>query len=272
MSWLGSARYELRTARCPRGTCWGDRFARALGLDRDPESPQLEDAQTQHTRNRSGNPSSVRRQDQAYLCSVLDPSLLTVAASKLETGEELSPLERAQLIGRQHGRTSGQSSPRHLRFTNATTSTNTRFQCCLCREPRIRTEPSGERGAICSLRHGRRLGGSWMSLKKPPEAARAIHGSNARVERATSRVTSATLGTENSDCSVQMVPACVTELLPRCWWRRSNAPGRSPLRATLNSPRATKLTNSSAASTRSTLSTPAEMSIVSLNRSTVPTG
>jgi len=41
-------------------------------------------------------------QDQAYLCSALDPSILAVAVSKLETGEELSPLERSQLVGRQH--------------------------------------------------------------------------------------------------------------------------------------------------------------------------
>ena len=41
-------------------------------------------------------------QDQAYLCSALDPSVLAIAVSKLETGEELSPLERSQLIGRQH--------------------------------------------------------------------------------------------------------------------------------------------------------------------------
>jgi hypothetical protein len=41
-------------------------------------------------------------QDQAYLCSSLDPSVLAVAVSKLENGEEVSPLERSQLIGRQH--------------------------------------------------------------------------------------------------------------------------------------------------------------------------
>jgi hypothetical protein len=41
-------------------------------------------------------------QDQAYLCSALDPSLLAVAVSKLENGDDLSPLERSQLIGRQH--------------------------------------------------------------------------------------------------------------------------------------------------------------------------
>jgi hypothetical protein len=41
-------------------------------------------------------------QDQAYLCSALDPSVLAVAVSKLEAGEDLSPLERSQLAGRQH--------------------------------------------------------------------------------------------------------------------------------------------------------------------------
>jgi hypothetical protein len=41
-------------------------------------------------------------QDQAYLCSALDPHVLAVAVSKLEAGEELSHLERSQLIGRQH--------------------------------------------------------------------------------------------------------------------------------------------------------------------------
>jgi len=41
-------------------------------------------------------------QDQAYLCSALDASVLAVAVAKLEAGEELSPLELSQLIGRQH--------------------------------------------------------------------------------------------------------------------------------------------------------------------------
>lgn len=41
-------------------------------------------------------------QDQAYLTSALDPSVLAVAVSKLETGKELSLVERSQLIGRQH--------------------------------------------------------------------------------------------------------------------------------------------------------------------------
>ena len=41
-------------------------------------------------------------QDQAYLCSALDPSVLAPAVAKLEAGEELSPLERSQLVGRQH--------------------------------------------------------------------------------------------------------------------------------------------------------------------------
>jgi len=41
-------------------------------------------------------------QDQAYLCSALDPSVLAVAVSKLEAGEELSRLELSQLVGRQH--------------------------------------------------------------------------------------------------------------------------------------------------------------------------
>jgi hypothetical protein len=41
-------------------------------------------------------------QDQAYLCSALDSSVLAVAVSKLEAGEKLSPLELSQLIGRQH--------------------------------------------------------------------------------------------------------------------------------------------------------------------------
>ena len=41
-------------------------------------------------------------QDQAYLSSALDPSVLATAVAKLENGEELSPLERSQLIGRQH--------------------------------------------------------------------------------------------------------------------------------------------------------------------------
>ena len=41
-------------------------------------------------------------QDQAYLCSALDTRVLAVAVSKLEAGGELSPLERSQLIGRQH--------------------------------------------------------------------------------------------------------------------------------------------------------------------------
>ena len=41
-------------------------------------------------------------QDQAYLCSALDPAVLAVAVSKLEAGEALSPLERSQLVGRQH--------------------------------------------------------------------------------------------------------------------------------------------------------------------------
>jgi len=41
-------------------------------------------------------------QDQAYLCSALDPSVLAVAVAKLEAAEELSPLELSQLIGRQH--------------------------------------------------------------------------------------------------------------------------------------------------------------------------
>lgn len=41
-------------------------------------------------------------QDQAYLCSSLDASVLAVAVAKLESGEELSALELSQLIGRQH--------------------------------------------------------------------------------------------------------------------------------------------------------------------------
>lgn len=41
-------------------------------------------------------------QDQAYLHSSLDPSVLAIAVSKLERGEELSALERSQLIARQH--------------------------------------------------------------------------------------------------------------------------------------------------------------------------
>jgi len=41
-------------------------------------------------------------QDQTYLSSALDPSVLAVAVSKLEAGEKLSPLEHSQLIGRQH--------------------------------------------------------------------------------------------------------------------------------------------------------------------------
>lgn len=41
-------------------------------------------------------------QDQAYLCSSLDPSTLSVAVAKLERGEELSALELSQLIARQH--------------------------------------------------------------------------------------------------------------------------------------------------------------------------
>jgi len=41
-------------------------------------------------------------QDQAYLSSALDPSVLAVAVAKLEAGQELSPLELSQLIGRQH--------------------------------------------------------------------------------------------------------------------------------------------------------------------------
>ena len=41
-------------------------------------------------------------QDQAFLCSALDPTVLAIAVSKLESGEELSSLERSQLIGRQH--------------------------------------------------------------------------------------------------------------------------------------------------------------------------
>jgi len=41
-------------------------------------------------------------QDQAYLCSALDPSVLAVAVTKLEAGEDLTPLELSQLIGRQH--------------------------------------------------------------------------------------------------------------------------------------------------------------------------
>lgn len=41
-------------------------------------------------------------QDQAYLCSALDSSILAVAAAKLESGEDLSPLELSQLVGRQH--------------------------------------------------------------------------------------------------------------------------------------------------------------------------
>ncbi len=41
-------------------------------------------------------------QDQAFLGSALDPSVLAIAVSKLESGEDLSVLERSQLIGRQH--------------------------------------------------------------------------------------------------------------------------------------------------------------------------
>ena len=41
-------------------------------------------------------------QDQAFLCSALDPGVLAIAVSKLESGEDLSALERSQLIGRQH--------------------------------------------------------------------------------------------------------------------------------------------------------------------------
>ena len=41
-------------------------------------------------------------QDQAYLCSALDPSVLAVAVAKLEAAEELSPVELSQLVGRQH--------------------------------------------------------------------------------------------------------------------------------------------------------------------------
>jgi len=41
-------------------------------------------------------------QDQAYLCSSLDPSVLAVAVAKLERGEDLSELELSQLIARQH--------------------------------------------------------------------------------------------------------------------------------------------------------------------------
>ncbi len=45
-----------------------------------------------------------------------------------------------------------------------------------------------------------------MDSRKPPEAARAVSGFNSRVERAMARVTWATLGTEDPDGSVQMVP------------------------------------------------------------------
>lgn len=41
-------------------------------------------------------------QDQAYLCSSLDPTVLAVAVAKLEAADELSPLELSQLIARQH--------------------------------------------------------------------------------------------------------------------------------------------------------------------------
>ena len=41
-------------------------------------------------------------QDQAYLCSALDARVLAVAVAKLEAGDELSPVELSQLIGRQH--------------------------------------------------------------------------------------------------------------------------------------------------------------------------
>lgn len=41
-------------------------------------------------------------QDQAYLCSSLDPAVLAVAVAKLENGDDLSQVERSQLIARQH--------------------------------------------------------------------------------------------------------------------------------------------------------------------------
>lgn len=41
-------------------------------------------------------------QDQAYLSSSIDPTVLAVAVDKLERGEALSSLERSQLIARQH--------------------------------------------------------------------------------------------------------------------------------------------------------------------------
>jgi hypothetical protein len=41
-------------------------------------------------------------QDQAYLCSALDSAVLAQAVSKFENGEALSPVERSQLVGRQH--------------------------------------------------------------------------------------------------------------------------------------------------------------------------
>ena len=41
-------------------------------------------------------------QDQTYLSSALDPSVLAVAVSKLENGVDRSPLEKSQLLGRQH--------------------------------------------------------------------------------------------------------------------------------------------------------------------------
>jgi hypothetical protein len=41
-------------------------------------------------------------QDQAYLSSALDSAILAEALAKHERGEPLSPLERSQLVGRQH--------------------------------------------------------------------------------------------------------------------------------------------------------------------------